>query len=86
MNFPIYSIQREVIKEFESLVSSLAFVLCFHKTLFVFPSFEISFSQMIIWSFQLIELLMLYELCILLPLVCILFYKGRVKYIDLIVG
>ena len=31
MNSPIYSIQREVIKEFESLVSHLAFALCFHK-------------------------------------------------------
>ena len=31
MNSPIYSIQREVIKEFESLVSNLAFALWFHK-------------------------------------------------------
>ena len=33
MNSPIYSMQREVIKEFESLVSNLAFALCFHKQL-----------------------------------------------------
>jgi len=39
MNAPLYSIQRKVTKEFESLVSNLAFVLCFF-------SFDISFSQM----------------------------------------
>jgi len=41
MNFPTYSIEREVIKEFESFkVSNLAFALWFHK------NFDISFSQM----------------------------------------
>ena len=46
MNSPIYSIQREVIKEFESKVTNLAFALCFHKTFVVVFSFDISFSQM----------------------------------------
>ena len=32
MNSSIYSIEREVIKEFESRVSNLAFALCFHET------------------------------------------------------
>jgi len=44
MNSPLYSIQRKVTKEFESLVSNLAFVLWFHKNFFF--SFDISFSQM----------------------------------------
>ena len=46
MNSPIYSKQREVIDEFESLkVSSLAFALCFHKKLLFF-SLTINFSLM----------------------------------------
>jgi len=46
MNSPTYLIQREVIKEFESLVSNLAFALWFHKNFSSFFSFDISFSQM----------------------------------------
>jgi len=46
MNSPTYSIEREVIKEFESLVSNLAFALWFHKKHVFFFSLDISFSQM----------------------------------------
>ena len=46
MNSPIYSREREVIKEFESLVSNLAFALWFPKNFVCIFSFDISFSQL----------------------------------------
>ena len=46
MNSPMYSIEREVIKEFETQVSNLSFALWVHKNVFSCFSFDTSFSQM----------------------------------------
>ena len=47
MNSPLYSIQREVIKEVLIFkVSNLVFAFWFHEHFSSFFSFDISFSQM----------------------------------------
>ena len=78
---PIYSIQREVIKRcliFKVFkVSNLAFAFWFHQKKSSFFSFDISFSQMAAKS--------TFNPVFTIGVIS-LFYRGRVKYIDLILS